>query len=194
VKNLSARVPALLFALGVLSAVPACGGGHGGKSTTGSAPPAARPTRTTLGLSSPAFLNGSSIPARYTCDGENVSPPLTWTRVPVRARSLALLVEDRDAPGGAFVHWSLYDLPRGSSGLSSGRVPAGSVQGENSYGHTGYGGPCPPKGDPAHRYVFTLYALDDSPELPAGASAKSVREAISAHAVTTGTLTGLYRR
>jgi Raf kinase inhibitor-like YbhB/YbcL family protein len=185
---------ALLFALGVLAAPTACGGASNGKSTAGSTPTAARPTRTTLGLSSSAFLNGSSIPARYTCNGENVSPPLTWTRVPARARSLALLVEDRDAAGGAFVHWSLYDLPRGSSGLSSGRVPAGGVEGENSYGRTGYSGPCPPTGDPAHHYVFSLYALDDRPELRPGASPSSVRESIAAHAITTGTLTGLYRR
>jgi Raf kinase inhibitor-like YbhB/YbcL family protein len=194
VQNLSARVPALLLAVGVLAGATACGGASNGKSGAGSTPTAARPTRTTLGLSSSAFLNGSSIPAHYTCDGENVSPPLTWTRVPVRARSLVLLVEDRDASGGEFVHWSLYDLPRGSSGLSSGRVPAGGVEGENSYGRTGYSGPCPPTGDPAHHYVFSLYALDNRPELPPGASPGSVREVIAAHSITTGTLTGLYRR
>jgi Raf kinase inhibitor-like YbhB/YbcL family protein len=119
------------------------------------------------------------MPARYTCDGENISPPLTWTRVPARARSLALLLEDRDAPGGAFVHWSVYDLPRGSSGVGSGRVPSGSAEGENSYGRSGYSGPCPPRGDPAHHYVFSLYALDEHPDLPSGASAPSVRQTIA---------------
>jgi Raf kinase inhibitor-like YbhB/YbcL family protein len=117
-----------------------------------------------------------------------------WTRVPAGARSLALLVEDRDAPGGAFVHWSVYDLPRGSSGLGTGRVPSGSAEGENSFGRPGYGGPCPPKGDPAHRYVFSMYALDDQPGLPPGAAPGTVRDAIAGHTIATGTLTGLYRR
>jgi Raf kinase inhibitor-like YbhB/YbcL family protein len=139
-------------------------------------------------------LNGSNIPARYTCDGEDVSPPLTWTRVPASARSLALLVEDRDAPGGAFVHWSLYNLPRGSSGVGVGSLPGGSIEGQNSFGRIGYGGPCPPTGDPAHHYVFSIYALDDSPGIPSGASPATVREAITAHVIALGTLTGLYRR
>jgi phosphatidylethanolamine-binding protein (PEBP) family uncharacterized protein len=119
-----------LLAAGVLClAVAACGGGANGSGSSGGSP---RSTRTTLLLNSSAFLNGSSIPARYTCEGENSSPPLTWTRVPVRARSLALIMQDTDAPGGAFVHWTVYGLPRGSSGLSPGRIPADSAEGENS--------------------------------------------------------------
>jgi Raf kinase inhibitor-like YbhB/YbcL family protein len=179
-----------LLAITVLSAIVLAGCG-GSEKKAGAGP---LPVGTTLGLSSSAFLDGSSIPARYTCDGENVSPPLTWTGVPGRARSLALLVEDRDAPGGAFVHWSLYDLRRGSSGLSTGRVAPGSVEGENSFGRRGYGGPCPPTGDRDHHYVFSLYALDARPELPRGASPAAVREAIAAHVIGAGTLTGLYRR
>jgi Raf kinase inhibitor-like YbhB/YbcL family protein len=178
----------LASALLIAPALTGCGGSH----TSAQSQP--HPTRTTLALSSSAFLNGSSIPARYTCDGEDVSPPLTWTRIPVRARSLALLVEDVNAPGGAFVHWSLYDLPRGASGLSTGRVPSGSAEGQNSFGRSGYGGPCPPKGDPEHRYVFSLYALDDHTDLPPGATPATVRAAIAGHAITTGTLAGLYRR
>lgn len=153
-----------------------------------------RPTRTTLGLFSSAFLDGSTIPARYTCDGENVSPPLAWSRVPARARSLALTVEDQDAPTGAFLHWSVYDLPRGSSGLSTGRVLPDAAEGENSSGTSGYDGPCPPKGDDAHRYRFRLYALDAELGLPPGAAPDPVREAIARHAITNGTLTGRYRR
>lgn len=153
---------------------------------------APRTTRTTLGLSSSAFLDGSTIPSRYTCDGEDVSPPLAWTRVPARARSLALLVEDVDA--AAFVHWSVYDLPRGSSGLSTGRVPAGAAEGQNSFGERGYTGPCPPKGEEAHRYRFRLYALDATLGLAPGAPPDAVRRAITQHAVTAGTLTGRYRR
>jgi Raf kinase inhibitor-like YbhB/YbcL family protein len=169
-------------------ALAGCGGSGNG---TQSGP---SPTRTTLGLSSSAFLDGSSIPARYTCDGEDVSPPLSWTRVPARARSLALLVEDNDASGGAFVHWSVYNLPRGSSGLGTGSVPTGGAEGQNSFGRPGYGGPCPPKGDPEHHYVFSLYALDEDPGLPPGTTPGRVREALVRHAIATGTLTGLYRR
>lgn len=151
-------------------------------------------TRSTLGLSSSAFTNGSSIPRRYTCDGEDVAPPLAWRQVPARARSLALLVEDHDAPGGAFVHWSVYNLPRGYSGTSAGRLPSGSAEGQNSFGRSGYGGPCPPKGEPAHHYVFSIHALDDYPRLPPGASPVVVRQAIAAHSLAAGTLTGLYCR
>jgi Raf kinase inhibitor-like YbhB/YbcL family protein len=179
---------ALPGAVLVAAAIAGCGG-SGMSSGRGSAP-----ERSVLGLSSSAFLNGSGIPGRYTCDGEDVSPPLAWTRVPAGARSLALLVEDRDAPGGAFVHWSVYDLPRGSAGLSTGRVPSGSAQGQNSFGRQGYGGPCPPKGDPAHHYVFSLYALDEEPGLPPGAMPATVRDAIAGHTIAAGTLTGLYRR
>src|SRR5207245_1171505 len=107
---------------------------------------------------------------------------------------LALLAEDQDAPGGAFVHWSVYDLPRGSFGTGTGRLPAGSAQGRNSFGRIGYGGPCPPEGDPAHHYVFSIHALDDYPALPPGASPAAVREAIAGHSIAAGTLTGVYRR
>jgi len=172
----------------VLVALAGCGSGNG---ATASGP---RPTRSTVGLTSSVFLNGSSIPSRYTCDGEDLAPPLTWTRVPARAGSLALLVEDQNAPGGAFVHWSVYDLPRGSSGTGTGQVPQGGVEGRNSFGRVGYGGPCPPRGDPPHHYVFSIHALDDTPGLPSGASPAVVREAVAAHEIAAGALTGTYRR
>lgn len=114
--------------------------------------------------------------------------------MPARARSLALLVEDQDAAGGSFVHWSAYDLPRGASGAGALRLPPGSAEGRNSFGRVGYGGPCPPKGDAPHHYVFSIYALDDYPGLAPGASPAAVREAISGHAIASGTVTGLYRR
>jgi Raf kinase inhibitor-like YbhB/YbcL family protein len=177
-----------LVSAAALTALAGCGGAN---SRTEGAP---RPTGTTLGLSSSAFLDGSHIPSRYTCDGEDLAPPLTWTRVPARALSLALLVEDRDAPGGDFVHWSVYDLPPRSSGNRRVGLPEGSIEGLNSFGRVGYGGPCPPKGDPAHHYVFSIYALDERPGIAPGASPGSVRQAIAGHAIATGTLTGLYRR
>ena len=92
------------------------------------------------------------------------------------------------------VHWSLYYLPRGSSGIGGGRLAPGSAQGRNSFGRVGYGGPCPPKGDPAHHYVFSLHALNDYPGLPPGASPASVRAAIAGHSIASGTLTGTYSR
>jgi Raf kinase inhibitor-like YbhB/YbcL family protein len=178
------------LATAVIGACAVGGCGASGKSNQ-SAPHLAG---TTLALSSPAFLDGSRIPARYTCDGEDVSPPLTWTRVPARARSLALLLVDVDAPGGAFVHWSVYDIPRGSSGLATGGVPSGSAEGENSFGRPGYGGPCPPKGNADHHYVFSLYALDEEPGLPPGATPATVRRALVGHSIATGTATALYSR
>jgi Raf kinase inhibitor-like YbhB/YbcL family protein len=181
-------IAAALLLTPLLAALAGCGSGNG---TTASGP---RPTRFTVGLSSSAFLSGSSIPSRYTCDGEDIAPPLTWTRVPARARSLALLVEDQNAPGGTFVHWSVYDLARSSSGTGTGSLPQGSVEGRNSFGRVGYGGPCPPHGDPPHHYVFSIHALDDKPGLPSGASPAAVREAVAAHAIAAGALTGTYRR
>jgi Raf kinase inhibitor-like YbhB/YbcL family protein len=181
-------IAAALLLTPLLAVLAGCGSGSG---TTASGP---RPTGSTVRITSSAFLNGSSIPSRYTCDGEDHAPPLTWTRVPVRARSLALLVEDQNAPGGAFLHWSVYDLPRGSSGTGTGHLPQGSVEGKNSFGRVGYGGPCPPRGDPPHHYVFSIHALDDAPALPSGASPAAVREAVAAHAIAAGALTGTYRR
>ncbi len=172
--------------------VAGCGAGQGAAKTPSTTAP--RPTGTTLGLTSTAFVNDSTIPARYTCDGEGVSPPLTWTRVPGRARSLALVVVDPDATGGAFVHWSVWDLSRGSTGLGTGHVPQGAKQGSNSAGSDGYTGPCPPPGDEAHHYVFSVYALDADLGLEAGASPRAVQDAVAQHAIATGTLTGRYRR
>lgn len=164
--------------------------GCGGEKVEG--PPPAAPEE--LRLRSPAFADGVAIPARFTCEGENVSPPLSWSRVPAGARSLALLVEDPDAPGGTFVHWTLYDLARGATGLAAGRVPGGAREGENSFGEEGYGGPCPPEDDPPHRYVFTLYALDAPLGLEAGASPSEVRDALAERAIARGTLTGRFGR
>jgi Raf kinase inhibitor-like YbhB/YbcL family protein len=186
----AARVVLLVLVLAVL--VTGCGGGGGSKSQGSSAPPV--PSGSTLGLSSTAFTNGARIPTRYTCDGQNTSPQLTWTLVPTRTRSLALLMEDPDGPGGPFVHWTVYDIPRGSASTAPDSVPRGSVQGTNSFGDAKYEGPCPPKGDKPHHYVFRVYALDDDLGLKAGASPDDVRQAIKQHAIATGVLTGDYSR
>ena len=155
-------------------------------------PPPAAPDR--LRLTSAAFEPGGSIPVRFTCDGDDVSPPLEWSRVPESARSLALLIEDPNAPGGTFVHWTLYDIDPGAGGLQEGEPPAGAREGENSFGDRGYGGPCPPEGDEPHRYVFVLYALREQLGLDAGAAPDAVRAAIGDRAISRGRLTGRYGR
>ena len=142
-------------------------------------------------VSSTAFTDGASIPRRYTCDGENVSPPLRLAGVPSSARELALLVEDPDAPGGTFVHWVAWGFDPSSPTLPQGATPPGT--GTNGFGRRGYGGPCPPRGAP-HRYVFTVYALAKRLDLPAGASADQLRRAVADAVIAEGRLIGRYGR
>jgi Raf kinase inhibitor-like YbhB/YbcL family protein len=165
-----------------------CGGG--GQKVSG--PPPAAPEKITL--SSSAFQANSSIPKQFTCDGQNVSPPLSWTGVPQGARSLALLLEDPDAPGGTFVHWSLYGIDSKETRIAQGKNPPGATEGANSFGDTGYGGPCPPKGGGPHHYVFTLYALKARLGLQPGASPKAVRSSVGTAALARGQLTATYGR
>lgn len=112
---------------------------------------------TTMTLSSPAFANNAAIPAKYTCDGANTSPPLTIAGVPANAKSLALTVEDPDAPGGTFTHWSAWKIPPSTTSIAEGQHVGTEEQ--NGFNKPGYGGPCPPGG--LHHYVFTLYAMAD---------------------------------
>jgi len=149
-------------------------------------------------ISSPAFSDAANIPARFTCEGENLSPQLDWSGVPAGARSLALVVSDPDAPGGTFIHWVLYNLPPQTTGLPEGlptseRLSSGASQGRNDFGQIGYGGPCPPPGKP-HRYIFTLYALDLAPDLPAGLNAARLNNLMRGHILEQASLTGLYQR
>jgi Raf kinase inhibitor-like YbhB/YbcL family protein len=144
-----------------------------------------------LSLSSPAFHADASIPARFTCDGQDVSPPLRWTRPSPRARSLALELQDPDAPGGVFKHWLLWNVSPRSRGLPP--HVSWRLQGRNSFGRIGYSGPCPPAGS-THHYVFTLFALDRKLTLPRGASSSRFRAAISGHVVSRGKLVGTYGR
>jgi Raf kinase inhibitor-like YbhB/YbcL family protein len=151
-----------------------------------------------LAVSSPAFQEGGKIPAKYTCEGQDVSPALTWGEPPVDTRSFVLIVDDPDAPGGVFTHWVLLNLPAGSRELAEAvpakaQLPNGSVQGKNDFGRIGYGGPCPPPGRP-HRYRFTLYALDKPLDLKAGASKTKVIGAMQGHILAQGQLTGMYQR
>ena len=152
----------------------------------------------TMQLTSTAFSEGESIPSKYTCDGENISPPLSWTGVPAGTKSLALIVDDPDAPAGIWVHWVLYDLAATTTELPQGLpksqyIPGGAKQGLNDFKHLGYGGPCPPAGK-AHRYYLKLYALDRVLELKPGATKKEVERAIEKHTLAHGQLMGAYKR
>jgi Raf kinase inhibitor-like YbhB/YbcL family protein len=178
---------AALLALPAVGLALAAGCG-GGEKVSG--PPPAAPER--IQVTSTAFEPDGTIPKRYTCDGDDVSPPLAWTGVPDDARELALLVEDPDAPGGTYVHWVLFELDPGTDGLTEGAVPEGARQGENSSGDAEYTGPCPPEGDPAHRYEFLLYALSSELDLDTGAPADDVRAAVKDAAIARGRLVGRF--
>lgn len=148
-------------------------------------------------LASSAFEANGLIPAQYTCDGVDISPPLTWNEVPRQTQSLALIVDDPDAPGKTFVHWVVYDIPATVRQLpeqisSLKTLPNGGVQGKNDFGKFGYGGPCPPSG--IHRYFFQLYALDKKLGIAAGASKNQVLAAIEGHVLASSELIGRYQR
>jgi hypothetical protein len=148
-------------------------------------------------LSSNAFTEGAMIPQRYSCDGENISPPLFWTGVPSGTRSLALICDDPDAPVGTWDHWVLYNIPADATGLPE-SVPekavldTGAVHGSNSWGRIGYGGPCPPGG--THRYFFKIFALDTLLDLKSGATTSQLLETMEGHILGQGQLMGRYRR
>lgn len=143
-------------------------------------------------LSSPAFAEGGTIPAKYTCDGADVRPPLRIAGVPRNARSLAVVVEDPDAPGGTFVHWVAWNIDPRTATLPEKAVPAGAVTGRNDFGTTGYRGPCPPSG--THRYFFRLFALDTALSLPAGADRTRLNAAMKGHIVARAECMGRYGR
>ena len=157
----------------------------------------AAPSTGTIRLTS-VFADGGEIPVRYTCDGEDISPSLAWSNLPAATQSLALIVEDPDAPLGTFIHWLIYEIPEEATGLPEAMlkdvsVPGVHVQGKNSFGNVGYGGPCPPGGAP-HHYIFTLYALDQLLDLPPGLEASELIKTMEGHVLATGALTGLYGR
>ena len=149
-------------------------------------------------LGSSAFEAGATIPRKYTCDGENVSPPLRWSRVPAGTKSLALIADDPDAPGGTWSHWVVYDLPPDAAALGENTpktesLANGAKQGMNDFQQVGYGGPCPPPG-PAHRYFFRLYALDRVFELKSKANRQQLLAAIQSHTIAEAELVGRYQR
>lgn len=149
-------------------------------------------------LESPEWKMGDNIPRQFTCDGQDVSPPLRWDAPPAGTESLSLILEDPDAPGGTFTHWVLYDLPPSARELPEevpqrSDLPGGARQGRNSFGKIGYGGPCPPPGR-AHRYYFRIYALDRKIGLGAGASHAELDQAMRGHILAQTQYMGRYKR
>jgi Raf kinase inhibitor-like YbhB/YbcL family protein len=155
------------------------------------------PAPQTMKLESSIFSANGLIPAKYTCDGADVSPALRWSEPPENTRRFVLIVDDPDAPGKPFVHWLLYDLPSELRQLPE-ALPTdpilltGGVQGKNDFDRYGYRGPCPPGG--THRYVFKLYAIDTAIDLPPGANKADVIAAMQGHVLAGATLVGRYRR
>ncbi len=182
----------LLVAVVTVSAAgtaPACGGAssgeQGGKAMA-------------FELKSAAFTTGSNIPKKFTCDGPDVSPALSWSEPLAGTESLALIMDDPDAPVGTWVHWVLYDLPASTRELAEGvpkeeQLKSGARQGRNDFRRIGYGGPCPPAGKP-HRYFFKLYALDAKVNLKAGATKQELERALEDHILAQAELMGRYGR
>jgi Raf kinase inhibitor-like YbhB/YbcL family protein len=143
-------------------------------------------------LTSPAFEQNQPIPAKYTCDGVNHNPPLTFSQMPEGAQSLALVVEDPDAPTKVFTHWLVYDIPPSTQHIPEHEVSLTGTDGLNDFGTRGYKGPCPPSG--THRYVFKLFALDTRLALPEGARKEGVLAKMKGHVIATAELVGTYTR
>lgn len=149
-------------------------------------------------MRSPAFFIGSPIPTKYTCDGDDISPPLQWEAPPKGTQSFALIVEDPDAPNQTFTHWVVYNLPAECRELpenaaqDSFYMPKGMVQGQNDFNKLGFGGPCPPNG--THRYFFKILALDCLLDLPEGATKADLKEAIANHVLDSAEVMGRYTR
>lgn len=152
---------------------------------------------TTMKLESTAFTSNQLIPSTYTCDGKDISPPLSWSEPPEKTQSFALIVDDPDAPGRTFVHWVLYNLPPTTRQLPEGlphqpELSLGGRQGKNDFDRYGYGGPCPPSG--THRYYFKLYALDAELDLELGVTKSALLKAIEGHLLAETELIGHYSR
>jgi Raf kinase inhibitor-like YbhB/YbcL family protein len=143
-------------------------------------------------LTTSAFDDGQEIPSRHSCEGDDLSPPLSWSGVPQGTRSLALIVDDPDAPGGTFTHWLAWGLEPASGGIGEGEVAA--VEGRNDFGTVEYRGPCPPPGHGPHRYFFRLHAVDADIELEPGADKQVLERALEGHVLGSAELIGRYER
>jgi Raf kinase inhibitor-like YbhB/YbcL family protein len=155
-------------------------------------------TMENISISSEGFKSGDVIPDIYTCKGKDISPSLSWKGIPAGTKSIALTMDDPDAPGGTFVHWVIYNVPAQTQKLPEGMphekiLADGSIQGMTDFGEIGYGGPCPPPGKP-HRYYFKMYALDSSIDLAPGASQKELENVMEGHILAKGEFMGTYKR
>lgn len=153
----------------------------------------------TLVLTSPAFADGARIPERFTCEGDDVSPPLAWSGAPAATRSFALVMSDADATAGTWYHWAIFDLPAATAGLAEGHPRDGGAggvrQAVTDFRRTGYGGPCPPRGHGPHRYTFHLMALDVARlDVPERADCRAVERAAARHTLAEARLIGTFAR
>lgn len=154
--------------------------------------PSAGRTSNWMKITSSAFLPNEKIPAKYTCDGENINPGLTISQVPKEAQSLVLIVDDPDAPNGIFTHWVVFNIPPATVQILENSVPENSLEGTTDFGKAGYGGPCPPSG--VHRYFFKLYALDQILNVPEGSIREEVEKAMEGHILEQAQIIGTYGR
>ncbi len=143
-------------------------------------------------ITSPAFSQNSPVPAKYTCDGDNISPPLQFSEVSPEAKSLVLICDDPDAPGGTWVHWTAWNIDPKTSEIGEGKVPEGATQGLTDFGQVGYGGPCPPSG--THRYFFKLYALDVPLNITYQAKKEDIEKEIEGCILAQAELIGIYTK
>ena len=143
-------------------------------------------------ITSSAFQEGGNIPSKFTCDGADVNPALRFEGAPAEAKSLALIVDDPDAPSGLFTHWLAWNIDPKTTDVAENSAPAKAVQGTNDFPKTGYGGPCPPSG--SHRYFFKIFALDQMLDLKAGAKRAEVDAAMRGHVIAQGELMGRYSK
>jgi Raf kinase inhibitor-like YbhB/YbcL family protein len=182
------KIPFLLIAVGII---------FGSVCAKGSAVKRGTKIMDTIKIESTAFKHLQPIPSQYTCDGADISPPLSWSNVPAAAKSLALIVDDPDAPARTWVHWIVYDLPAATDSLpenlpKTDTLAGGGKQGKTDFNRVGWNGPCPPNG--THRYFFKLYALDIMLNLPAGKTKHEIEKAMKGHVLAQGELAGTYLR
>ncbi len=149
-------------------------------------------SKSKMKITSTAFENNQTIPAKYTCDGDNVNPELNFSDIPTNTKSLILIVDDPDAPSGTWTHWIVWNISSSTTKIKENTTPSGSQEGTTSFGKPGYGGPCPPSG--THHYFFKLYALDTILSLDSKADVKQLNQAMQRHVLTETELIGLYSR
>jgi Raf kinase inhibitor-like YbhB/YbcL family protein len=149
-------------------------------------------TKGFMKLTSSAFTNNEMIPSKYTCDGENINPPISIDGVPDDAKELVIVVDDPDAPAGVWTHWTMWSITPDTKDIAENSVPVGAKEGTTSFGDSGYGGPCPPEGTGTHRYFFKVYALDKTLELTEGANLNELENEISTGVIDRAEIIGLY--